>query len=78
MTTGAGEPVEIAGNEAEPSDDARLLQALRERDEAAFATLVDRYQGQLVRLAMTYVSRACLQISAQPHMRRECGPDSTP
>ena len=56
MTAGAGEPVEIAGNEAEPSDDARLLQALRERDEAAFATLVDRYQGQLVRVAMTYVS----------------------
>src|SRR5438045_1956930 len=43
-----------------PADDeARLLAALREGDEAAFAELVGRYHAGLVRLAMTYVrSRA--------------------
>jgi RNA polymerase sigma-70 factor (ECF subfamily) len=43
-----------------------LIQALRERDEAAFVALVDRYQGQLVRLAMMYVSsRAVAEEVAQ-------------
>ncbi len=36
-------------------DDAKLLQALRDGDEAAFAALVDRYHGPLLRLAMSFV-----------------------
>jgi len=35
-------------------DEARLLTALRERDEAAFVSLVRRYHGPLLRLAMVY------------------------
>lgn len=56
MAAGTGEPVEIAADEAVASDDERLLHALRGRDEAAFVALVERYQGQLTRLAMAYVS----------------------
>jgi RNA polymerase sigma-70 factor, ECF subfamily len=40
-------------------DDATLVDAIRRRDEAAFAELVRRYQGPLLRLALVYVrSRA--------------------
>jgi RNA polymerase sigma-70 factor (ECF subfamily) len=40
-------------------DDWALLQALRDRDEAAFASLIDLYSGSLLRVAMMYVpSRA--------------------
>src|SRR5881296_3954898 len=38
-----------------PMEDANQLRALRDGDEAAFAALVDRYQGPLLRLAMAYV-----------------------
>ena len=38
------------------SEDDTLLQALRNGDEAAFATLVDRYHGLLLRLALAFVS----------------------
>ena len=37
------------------SEDAKQLRALREGDEAAFAALVDRYHGPLLRLAMAFV-----------------------
>jgi RNA polymerase sigma-70 factor (ECF subfamily) len=41
------------------SDDVRLIDALKRRDEAAFVALVSRYQGPLFRLAMVYAgSRA--------------------
>ncbi len=41
------------------SDDLKQLEALRSGDERAFASLVDRYYGSLLRLAMAYVpSRA--------------------
>lgn len=40
---------------APAADDAELLAALRRGDEAAFATLVDRYHGAMVRLARSYV-----------------------
>lgn len=41
------------------SDDLEQLEALRNGDERAFASLVDRYYGSLLRLAMAYVpSRA--------------------
>jgi RNA polymerase sigma-70 factor, ECF subfamily len=36
-------------------EDARLLRALREGDEAAFASLLDAYHSSLVNVAMTYV-----------------------
>jgi RNA polymerase sigma-70 factor (ECF subfamily) len=39
-----------------PDDDAELVRRLRAGDEAAFAELVRRYQGPLVRLASTFVS----------------------
>jgi len=43
---------------AEP-DDAELIDALKQRDEAAFVRLVQRYQGPLLRLALVYArSRA--------------------
>jgi RNA polymerase sigma-70 factor, ECF subfamily len=56
MQTGHGQPVPADDGGAGASEDARLLRALRGRDETAFAALVDRYHGQLVRLAMVYVS----------------------
>jgi RNA polymerase sigma-70 factor (ECF subfamily) len=37
------------------ADDATLVDRLRRRDEAAFATLVNRYHAHLVRLATSYV-----------------------
>jgi RNA polymerase sigma-70 factor (ECF subfamily) len=37
------------------ADDAAVLAALRRGDEAAFAALIDRYHGALVRVAMLYV-----------------------
>jgi RNA polymerase sigma-70 factor (ECF subfamily) len=36
--------------------DARLIEALRKGDEAAFAELIDAYQSMLLRLARMYVS----------------------
>jgi RNA polymerase sigma-70 factor (ECF subfamily) len=42
-----------------PDDDSALLAALRRGDEYAFAHLLDRYGGRMLRLAMIYVpSRA--------------------
>ena len=38
------------------SDDLRLLNSLRESDEAAFAELVERYHSLLLNLARLYVS----------------------
>jgi len=37
-------------------DELHLLERLRKGDEAAFASLVDRHHGALIRLAMAYVS----------------------
>src|SRR4051794_1842503 len=54
VTTGSGLPplavpiASLADNEFE------LVGALKRRDEAAFVTLVQRYQAQLVRLALIY------------------------
>jgi RNA polymerase sigma-70 factor, ECF subfamily len=48
------------------TDDDRLIEALRQGDEAAFVELVERYQGSLVRLAMVYVGdRAVAEEVAQ-------------
>jgi len=38
------------------SDEVALIAALRRGDEAAFMELVERYQGQLIRVAMMYVA----------------------
>jgi RNA polymerase sigma-70 factor (ECF subfamily) len=47
-------------------DELRLIEALRARDEAAFAELIDRYHTSLVRLAMSFVSsRAVAEEVAQ-------------
>ena len=53
-------PTEKPDSEVSPSkEEAQLLEALRRGDETAFATVVDKYSGSLVRLAMAYVpSRA--------------------
>jgi RNA polymerase sigma-70 factor (ECF subfamily) len=45
------------GETAEMAEEAPLIEALRAGDEAAFASLVERYHPSLVRLAMAYVSR---------------------
>src|SRR3989449_218874 len=47
-------PMEDAHTGLTP-EDAKQLRALRDGDEAAFASLVDRYHGPLLRLAMAYV-----------------------
>jgi len=39
-----------------PEDDATLLHTLRAGDERAFMTLVERYQGQMLRIAHMYVA----------------------
>jgi RNA polymerase sigma-70 factor (ECF subfamily) len=52
--------------EIQYQDDTRLVEALRAGDEAAFAWLVEKYHGQLIRLAMVYVSnRAVAEEVAQ-------------
>ena len=38
-----------------PHDDAMLVRALRERDEEAFASLLDRWYSPMIRLARTFV-----------------------
>ncbi len=38
-----------------PADELRLIEALRRRDEDAFAALIDRYHASLLRLAQLYV-----------------------
>ena len=57
--TASGPPetstVQEATGAASP-EDRRLLDALRSGDEAAFAELVDRHGGSMLRLAMTWVS----------------------
>jgi RNA polymerase sigma-70 factor, ECF subfamily len=37
------------------ADDRRLVEALRDGDEAAFVALVDRYQASMIRIALLYV-----------------------
>jgi len=46
-------PSDLLARDAE----AELVDSLRAGDEAAFAALVDRYHGTLVRLAVTYVGQ---------------------
>ncbi len=54
------------GGRASDEDDARLVEALRAGDEAAFVALVERYHASLVRLAMLYVpNRAAAEDVAQ-------------
>jgi len=43
-----------------PEDERVLLDALRRRDEAAFAELVRRYAGSMLRLARLYARSAAV------------------
>jgi RNA polymerase sigma-70 factor (ECF subfamily) len=47
-------PLAVPASSFPADDDAGLVTALRRRDEMAFAALVQRYQGQLLRLALVY------------------------
>lgn len=54
----SGDPaatVDLPAPEPASTDDLALIEALRRGDEAAFATLIERYSGSLLRLAMTFV-----------------------
>ena len=49
-----------------PADDLRLVDALRHGDEAAFLTLIERYQHALVRLALIFApSRTAAEQAVQ-------------
>lgn len=56
MPIGGSQPVEVDPSRTDAEPDQRLVAGLRCRDEAAFVALVERYQGQLTRLAMAHVS----------------------
>ncbi|HLJ81059.1 MAG TPA: sigma factor, partial [Ktedonobacterales bacterium] len=61
MTPGtSGTPAPAATSATPPTEDQMLLAALRRGDEAAFATVVNRYQPALQRLALTYVHDAAV------------------
>jgi RNA polymerase sigma-70 factor (ECF subfamily) len=47
-------PIEAGGNISE--EDRELVQQLRQGNEAAFTSLLDRYHGSLIRLATAHVS----------------------
>jgi RNA polymerase sigma-70 factor (ECF subfamily) len=60
------DPPPAPGAAQAPAADAPVMAALRAGDEAAFADLVDRYHGRLVRLATVYVhNRAVAEEVAQ-------------
>jgi RNA polymerase sigma-70 factor (ECF subfamily) len=56
--TGENDPVQ--GARGDYSDDGVLVDALCRRDDAAFAWLLDRYDGSLRRLARNYVPSAAV------------------
>lgn len=56
MPIRGSQPVEVDPGVASAGPDQSLIDGLRRRDEAAFVALVERYQGQLTRLAMAHVS----------------------
>ncbi len=47
-------PLAVPTTTRQADDDAQLIAALKRRDEAAFVTLVERYQRPLLRLALVY------------------------
>jgi RNA polymerase sigma-70 factor (ECF subfamily) len=53
--TQGAQPTPQPGGATPHADDVRVLAALRAGDEAAFADLIHRYHGRLVRLATVYV-----------------------
>lgn len=59
VTTGSDlPPLAVPGATRQSSDDSELIAGLRRRDEAAFVSLVQRYQGPLLRLALVYCRSA--------------------
>src|SRR5262245_42877615 len=66
MITAALVPPTLPGVATPPHDDAALVEALRRGDEAAFATLLDRYHGRMVRAATLYIGdRNVAEVVAQ-------------
>jgi RNA polymerase sigma-70 factor (ECF subfamily) len=60
------DPLTAPGLDRSSPDDRRLIMALRDRDEAAFAELIARYNPGLVRLATSFVgSRTVAEDVAQ-------------
>src|SRR6266436_7026585 len=47
-------PLAVPITSPRPDEDAELVDGLKCRDEAAFVTLLERYRGQLLRLALVY------------------------
>ena len=47
-------PLGVLQTSVQPDGDAELVDGLKRRDEAAFVTLLECYQGQLLRLALVY------------------------
>src|SRR5690348_18457520 len=47
-------PLAVPTTSPQADDDAELVDGLKRRVEAAFVTLLERYQGQLLRLALVY------------------------
>jgi len=54
VTTASGLPPVAVSKTTVADPEADLVAALKRRDEMAFVTLVNRYQSQLVRLALVY------------------------
>src|ERR1700741_3871075 len=55
VTTGSDlPPPAVRQTSVQPDSDGGLIDGLKRRDEAAFVMLLDRYQGQLLRLALVY------------------------
>jgi RNA polymerase sigma-70 factor (ECF subfamily) len=54
VTAGSGLPPLAIATSLPSGDETELVAALKRRDELAFVTLLQRYQGQLLRLALVY------------------------
>jgi RNA polymerase sigma-70 factor (ECF subfamily) len=49
-------PALYSADASSHTNDAGMIEALRRRDEYALGQLIERYQGELLRAAMTYVA----------------------
>lgn len=60
MAAGTGQAGGVRPTDYESPDDTELLAALRQGDETAFTTLVDRYHGAMLRVALLYVDERAI------------------